>query len=62
MLRAAAELTKLCTEFPVFSIALESTADNATRFVARNRRPDVHPRIVVTSDVAELRAALIAGR
>jgi hypothetical protein len=58
-LRAAAELTRLSTEFPAFSISTEPMADNAIRFVARNRHPDVHPRTVVTSDAAELRAALV---
>jgi hypothetical protein len=60
--QAAAQLNRLTAEFPAFSIALESMADNAIRFVARNRHPDVHPRTVVTSDVTELRAALSADQ
>ena len=60
--RAPAQLNRLTAEFPAFSIALESTADNAIRFVARNRHPDVHPRMVITPDAAELRAALNADQ
>jgi hypothetical protein len=60
--RALAQLDRLSADFPAFAIWLEPMADNSTRFVARNRHPDVHPRMVVTSDVAELRAALSAGQ
>jgi hypothetical protein len=59
--RVVTQLSRLADEFPAFSIAVESTADDSTRFVARNRHPDVHPRMVITADVAELRAALTPG-
>jgi hypothetical protein len=58
---AAAQLRRLSDEFPAFFIAMEATADNRVRFVARGRHADVHPRMVITPDVAELRDALGAG-
>jgi hypothetical protein len=58
---AAAQAEALSAEFPRFAICLEP-ADEKVRYIARNRHPDVHPRLVVTSDVAELRAALNAGQ
>jgi hypothetical protein len=58
---AAALAERLSQEFPGFAIWLEPAEDNKVRYIARNRHPDVHPRTVVTSDVAELRAALGAG-
>jgi hypothetical protein len=59
--RAVAHLDRLSAEFPAFAIWLEPTADNLVRFVARNRHADVHPRMVITPDAAELRAALSAS-
>lgn len=58
---ASAQLSRLSGEFPAFFIAMEVTADNRVRFVARGRDADVHPRLVITPDVAELRNALSAG-
>jgi hypothetical protein len=56
---AASQLRRLAAEFPAFHIAMETTADHyRVRFVARGRDADVHPRVVITSDTAELRAAL----
>jgi hypothetical protein len=56
--RTAAELARLTADFPSFDIWREVTGDNRARFVARGRSADIHPRIVVTPDAAELRAAL----
>ena len=60
--QASAQLHQLSVDFPAFRISLEPTVDNTTRFVARNRHPDVHPRTVITPDAAELRAALSQGQ
>jgi hypothetical protein len=57
---AAAQTEALAQEFPGFAVSLEP-AEDKIRYIAKNRHPDVHPRMVVTSDVAELRAALNAG-
>lgn len=54
---AAAQAERLSEEFPRFAIWLEPAGDKV-RYIARNRHPDVHPRMVVTSDVTELRAEL----
>jgi hypothetical protein len=54
----AAQAELLSQEFPRFAICLEPAEGGKVRYIARNRYPDVHPRTVVTSDVAELRAAL----
>ena len=59
---AAAQAERLAEEFPRFAIWLEPADDNRVRYIARNRHPDVHPRTVITADVAELRAALSAGQ
>jgi hypothetical protein len=59
---AATQLRRLSAEFPAFHIAMETTADNRVRFVARSRDADTQPRVVITPDVAELRAALSAGQ
>jgi hypothetical protein len=56
--RTLTHLDQLSAEFPSFHIVLEPTVGTALRFVARNRHPDVHPRIVITPDPGELRAAL----
>jgi hypothetical protein len=58
---AAAQVDRLSAEFPAFDIALEPTADNRVRYIARSRDANVNPRIVITPDVAELRDALSAG-
>jgi hypothetical protein len=58
---AAGQADRLSAEFPAFHIALEPTADNRVRYIARGRDADVHPRMVITSDVAELHAALSAS-
>jgi hypothetical protein len=58
---AAAQVDRLSAEFPTFHIALEPTADNRVRYIARSRDANVNPRIVITPDEAELRAALSAG-
>jgi hypothetical protein len=55
---AAAQAERLSREFPRFAIWLEPAQDDKVRYIARNQHPDVHPRMVVTSDVDELRAAL----
>jgi hypothetical protein len=55
---AAAQIDRLSAEFPAFHISLEPTADNRVRYVARGRNADVHPRMVITPDVTELRDAL----
>lgn len=57
---AATQLTRLSAEFPAFHIALEVTAGYRVRFVARGRTR-MSPRMVITPDVAELRAVLGAG-
>jgi hypothetical protein len=57
----AAQAERLSREFPRFAVSLEP-AEDKVRYIARSRYPDVHPRMVVTSDVAELRAALSAGQ
>jgi hypothetical protein len=59
---AAAQAEALSQEFPRFAVWLEPAEDDKVRYIARNRHPDVHPRMVVTSDVTELRAALSAGQ
>jgi hypothetical protein len=59
---AAAQADLLAQEFPRFAIWLEPAEDNKVRYIARNRHPDVHPRTVITPDVAELRAALNASQ
>jgi hypothetical protein len=58
---AATQLRRLADEFPAFHIAMETTADYRVRFIARNRYGDVHPRMVMTPDAAELRDALSAS-
>jgi hypothetical protein len=52
----------LAAEFPAFHIAMETTAGYQVRFVALSRDADVHPRVAITPDAAELRVALSAGR
>jgi hypothetical protein len=59
---AAIQLSQLSAEFPAFHIGMETTTYHyRVRFVARARHADVHPVLVITPDVAELRAALSAG-
>lgn len=58
---AQAQTERLAEDFPDFAICLEPTAGNKVRYIARGRRADVHPRMVITSDVTELRDALSAG-
>ena len=50
-------LAALQREFPGYRLWLE-TARGRYRFVARRRNPGTGPHTVVTSDLAELRAAL----
>lgn len=59
---AAAQAEALSEEFPRFAVWLEPAEDDKVRYIAKDRHPDVHPRMVVTSDVAELRAALSADQ
>jgi hypothetical protein len=59
---AAAQAERLSREFPRFAIWLEPADGDKVRYIARNRHPDVHPRTVVTSDLAELRDALSEGQ
>jgi hypothetical protein len=59
---AIGQLSRICAEFPAYLIVVETTADDRTRFVARSRDADTHPRMVITPDVAELRAALSKDR
>jgi hypothetical protein len=59
---AAAQAERLAVEFPRFAIWLEPAEDDKVRYIAKNRHPDVHPRMVITADVAELRATLSAGQ
>jgi hypothetical protein len=58
--RPVSQLDLLTAEFPAFAISLEPTA-GGIRFVARNRHDGVHPRLVITRDATELRAALSVG-
>jgi len=53
-------LAVLRREFPGYRIWLDPVPGRQ-RFVARRRRPGPGPHTVVTSDPAELRAALAAG-
>jgi hypothetical protein len=53
-------LTVLRAEFPEFRIWLELSGHN--RLIARRQRPGTGLHTVVTSDPAELRAALAAAR
>jgi hypothetical protein len=59
---AAAQAEALAREFPRFAIWLEPAEDDKVRYIARNRHPEVHPRMVITADVAELRDALSADQ
>jgi hypothetical protein len=54
-------LTALRADFPEFQIWLEQLG-SGDRFVARRQRPGPGLHTVVTSDPAELRATLAAGR
>jgi hypothetical protein len=54
----ADQIDRLSAEFPRFHIALEPTADNKVCYIARARSTDIHPRMVITTDAAELRDAL----
>jgi hypothetical protein len=56
-----ATLAALRAEFPGFRIWLEPTSGRH-RFVARRQHPGTGLHTVVTSDPAELRAALAAAR
>jgi hypothetical protein len=47
--------------FPGHAITAERTADNRVRYTARSRHDGAHPRVLVTSDYAELHAALSAS-
>jgi hypothetical protein len=59
---AAIQLSQLSAEFPSFHIGMETTTYHyRVRFVARARHADVHPVLVITPDVTELRDALSAG-
>jgi hypothetical protein len=58
---AQAQAELLAEDFPEFAICLEPTADSKVRYIARGRSADIHPRMVITSDVTELRAALSGG-
>jgi len=55
----AARLDQLRTDFPAFDIAREITGDRI-RYVSRRRCWGVQPHTVVTADLNELRAALLA--
>ena len=55
------ELAVLKAEFPAFQIWREEMPGRA-RFVARSLHADLNPHTVVTSDLAELRAALEPAR
>jgi hypothetical protein len=57
----AARIGALAAEFPGHYVAAEHAADHGIRYIAGNRHAHVHPRLVVTRDLAELRAALGAG-
>lgn len=59
--RDAAELTRLCADFPQFGIWREAPADRPPRFVAQRLRDDINPAVVITHDAAELRDALYYG-
>jgi hypothetical protein len=50
-------LAALRKEFPSYRVWLEPARDQY-RFVARRRHPGTGPHTIVTSDPAELRAAL----
>lgn len=54
-------LSALRAEFPEFRIWLEQLSGH-NRFIARRQRPGTGLHTVVTSDPAELRAALAAAR
>jgi hypothetical protein len=59
---AAAQAEALSEEFPRFAVWLEPAEDDKVRYIAKDRHPDVHPRMVITADLAELRAALSADQ
>jgi hypothetical protein len=54
------DLASLEADFPHYRFWRES-GRNRTRYVARTRFGGIHPHTVVTSDLAELRAALGDG-
>src|ERR1700720_4676684 len=55
------ELALIAAGFPEFSV-WRSVTVYRTRYIAQSRRLGVHPHTVVTDDLAELAAALTAGR
>jgi hypothetical protein len=55
------ELALVAAGFPEFRLWRETTFDH-TRYVARSRDLNTHPHTVVTTDLAELAATLVAGR
>lgn len=57
----AARLHAAGDAFPGHAITAEHTAGNRVRYTARSRHDDAHPRVLVTSDYAELHAALSAS-
>jgi hypothetical protein len=61
LLDVAALVKALTAEFPTHSIEAENTAGNVIRWIARNRTDEIHPRVVVTPYIAELREALNGG-
>jgi hypothetical protein len=60
-LDVAALVNALTAEFPTHSIEAEHTADSGVRWIARNRTDEIHPRVVVTPYIAELREAINGG-
>jgi hypothetical protein len=59
---ALAELTRLRAGFPGHWIGTETIPGRGVRYLARARQHDIQPHTVITPDLAELRAALEAGR
>lgn len=57
----AAELASMRHEFPQFRIWREVLGDREPRFVACRRYPGINPYTVITTEPAELRAALAAS-
>jgi hypothetical protein len=57
----AEELARIAAGFPAYCL-WRSIAVGHSRYVAQSTELDAHPHTVVTSDLAELAAALMAGQ
>jgi hypothetical protein len=54
-------VARLTADFPSFAFWSEITADDRIRYGARRRHDGINPHTVLTTDIAELRAALSPG-